>query len=937
VACFSQARELRIALKRACFLFEILVAVPLFVIGSSPAEADGFIFTGDIVLVPPTNPNPDTPSDAYYYTQSGSFGSSTNWDDEDQNFAPSAGIYAPSAPGAGDGIGIYGYPSTEFPPDLSGYIGQNWFLGWVNDGFDISGSGTFETMVVVGPGDLNLGNVNITGNTALGNQGGYATSLSSVGGIPSFDNMDNITNYSPSDQNITGSLTTPTLSLSVGTTLEPGNGTTNTSPDPVADAGSMTFDGATITTQLTQVWGIEGANGNFAGVSSSFGYIIVPIELDNSTLTATTELDLIGTDPVAYPLTTGQTEIDASNSTITAGAIVIATGDGPGNTQPSVTVIPGYGSGVADAPAEIYLDGSKLIGTNTGDNPPSLVVGDTGDGALDAEDGSTIESVQAVVGNALLSTGTVTLDDSTWTNTSFLTIGNEGDGTVTVTDNANLETDDVLYVGLNSLSSGELDISDGGTVTASTTGIDGVNSVVVGTDADSSGIITIDGDGSELDSTGDMQIGYDGDGSVSVTDGGVLKVEGDLLRIGHDDGGAGDLEITGSGSKLDAEDTSLYVGYGGTGTLEVYDGATLTVQNTSIGTEDTGDGEMDIDGSDSTATLGEVTVGDAGRGLLTITGGATANTNDVEVGGQADSEGGVLVDGDGSTLTADGDLTIGDLGDGSMQVSENAKVTASSFTISEGADGTGQLTIESGGNMTVSDDSTIGDEEGIDGTVDVEGTSSVLKVNGDLKIGGGGTGELDISDNGSVTVQGGTVGDDEGSQGTVDITGSGSILHSTGDFTIGNSGQADVTVSDGGTLRVDGDLSIGKEAGSDGSLTMDGNGSTLTYSGGDVAIGSSGTGEMTVQNGAFVDLSGTSVNVGDGEDDGSPGKGTLTVTGSGSMLNTGDLSIGSKGTGSLDVEDGGTLSSGDGTVGDEDDSEGDATITGAGSSWTATV
>jgi len=72
-----------------------------------------------------------------------------------------------------------------------------------------------------------------------------------------------------------------------------------------------------------------------------------------------------------------------------------------------------------------------------------------------------------------------------------------------------------------------------------------------------------------------------------------------------------------------------------------------------------------------------------------------------------------------------------------------------------------------------------------------------------------------------------------------------------------------------------------------------------------VTIGSSGTGTMNVQNGAFIDLSGNGVTLGDEEDNtDTTGDGTLNVTGADTVLKTGDLTVGGKGTGELNVTDG---------------------------------
>ncbi len=913
------------------------------------AHADNYGFLGSLALVPTYGGHP-TPgqeilpeADSYTESLSGDWGTAANWQDSPYPYVYSPGgngtsaiMYNSTLPGANDTVSIGGVPvgmfvPSEGPADNSdpndpvyGYhsTGAGGFAGYTGSAFNVTGAaGTIADLNVSGPGTLTLGGLTVTGTATFASQGGipiFAWDASATYQDPVIFTGD----FGPSVQTVTGgSLNTSFLILYAGTNTYPENGTGPT-PDPVADAGSLIINGASLTGTITQVVGTP-YNYGPSGTAT-----VDPVLLQGATLAATQELDLVGVDPTVSPGVTGTTTLTSTSSTITAASVVIGTGTS------------GYGTGSADAyGTELDLEsGSHLSATGTGAAQPSLVVGDTGDGTLYVDESSSISSVEAVVGNEVLTSGTVTLDGGTWQNSSFLAIGSSGQGVVNVQASGSLTTSDTLYVGLESDSVGTLAISDGGSVTADTTGIDGPNSVVVGTDEDSTGSITIDGQDSILESKGDMQIGYEGDGSVSITNGGELKVDGELFRLGHEETGNGFLEAIGSGSTISAEDSAMSVGYSGTGILNVFEGASITTGSMTIGEMETGVGNANFDGSSTTGTLGVTVVGDAGQGLLTVTGGANVNTGSITLGNQEDSEGDVLVSGDGSTLAADGDMVVGNEGNGSMQVSENANVTVSALKVADGDGGTGMLIIETGGNVTASDDSTIAGGEDSTGEIDVDGTSSKLKIQGDLTIGGSGDGTLAITDNATVLIQAGTVGDEDGSNGTVTIDGTGSILHASQDFTIGKTGAGDVTVSNGGTLQVDGDLTIGKEAGSDGSLTIDGANSTFTYSGGDISVGASGSGALTVQNGAFVSLEGTSVNVGDADDDtnGDPGSGTLTVTGADSTLITGDLSVGSKGDGDLFVENGGTLSTGDGTVGDEEDSDGIATITGAGSSWTAT-
>ncbi len=895
---------------------------------SITAHADVYFFEGTATLVTPTDP--DATVDAYTVDQQGSFGDPTVWQNGTDPYVPGLGMFPSSGPGADDSVTIQGYPADYFPPDLGGFISQNEFLGITGNGFQISGvSGTIKYLGIFGPGTLSLGSLTVTGTPSLGSADSPATEIISVGGSPVFDNLDNVLGYDPSAMTISGgTLSTPVLTLMTGTSLAPANGITDTRPDPVADAGSLTISGATLSGDVTKIYGAQGGDVGIFDVQPDQPFVEEAVMLNNATLNAKTELDIVGADPAVFANVTGQATLAASGSTITAGSVVIATGIGPSPNGHD----PGYGTGPVGAPAALTLTGSTLNATSAGDNPPSLVVGDTGDGTLTAMSGSTINAQQSVIGNAVGSTGQATIDSSTWNNASFLTIGNFGDGTLTAQNGAKVISSDVMFIGLNGGSTGTLAISGGAAVTTFTTGVDGTNSTVIGTDADSTGTLTVDGSGSQFESKGDTQIGYSGNGTATITGGGAFIVDGTLFRVGRNEGGTGLLTVTGTGSSVTATNATLYVGYGGTGTVSVQDGATLSVMATNIGGQTTGVGTLNIDGADTRADLGDVTVGDAGDGTLNIT-GATVTTKDITVGAQEGDP--VMSIGANAQVMADGDMIVGDQGIGDVHVYDHATLSVNSMMLGNGGTGDGSLTIDTNSTVT-SGDTTIATEEGSQGIIQVDGTGSALTINGDLTVGDAGDGTLTVSGNGTVSNQAASVGAQEGSTGTVEVTGQGSIWHSTGDLTIGDSGSGEVTVADGGTLRVEGDLILGKHGSSEGMLTIDGSSTQFIYSGGDVKIGSSGSGTMVVQNSAFVDLSGNSVTLGDSEDLEGPGDGTLVVTDPDSILNTGDLTIGGQGSGTLMVVNGGTLSSGDATIGDEEDADGMATVTGTGSNWTAT-
>ena len=128
-------------------------------------------------------------------------------------------------------------------------------------------------------------------------------------------------------------------------------------------------------------------------------------------------------------------------------------------------------------------------------------------------------------------------------------------------------------------------------------------------------------------------------------------------------------------------------------------------------------------------------------------------------------------------------------------------------------------------------------------------------------------------------------------------------------LTVGQSGTGNLTIRDGGTVsNVLG--AVGNLPGSQGTVTVTGPGSTWTNGNakgiGNVVVGGLGTGTLAIENGGTViSTGGSSVGLSVGS------TGTVTVTGAGSSWNNVlGLNIGSFGTGTLTIADGGTVTPG---------------------------
>jgi T5SS/PEP-CTERM-associated repeat protein len=420
---------------------------------------------------------------------------------------------------------------------------------------------------------------------------------------------------------------------------------------------------------------------------------------------------------------------------------------------------------------------ATLTATTTGFMPYSIVVGDNGSGTMNVGSGSTVTAQQSAIGNAGGSTGEVTVDDSTWKNTSFTYVGLNGTGTLAVQNDAHFTSGDIMDIGVLNNGSGTLAISGGGSVVTSTTGINGTNSTTLGVGADTTGTLTIDGAGSVLQSNGDMAIGYSGTATAMITNGGSLLLDGTIFRVGRNGGSNGTLTVDGAGSNVNSSSSTMYIGYGGTGAVTVQNDAWLTVVGTDIGglNVNLGTGTLSVDGTGTQASLGEVTDGDAGTGTLNVTGGATAKAGDLTVGLQNTGTGNLVVSDAGSGLTVNGLLKIGDAGDGLTEVLGSATISAGSLTIGASAGGGGSLGLGTGSACNTSGDAILGNVNTSGGNFYIGGTGAAeMTVGGNLTVGNGGYGYLTVSGGSALSVKGSfcAIGAEPTANGTIIVSGS---------------------------------------------------------------------------------------------------------------------------------------------------------------------
>ncbi len=537
--------------------------------------------------------------------------------------------------------------------------------------------------------------------------------------------------------------------------------------------------------------------------------------------------------------------------------------------------------GLSNSYEDLAVDGRLVVG-NAGTGQVSVEYDD--DLIVTNQDGTNVSEIGAQAsGMGLVFISGATLDLSR----ESLIVGDAGQGTLVVN----------------------------GTLTSALVGIDNEGVLLVGNQAGSSG-------------------------TVIAQDGGLLAswsvVLGADAALEDDDGNVTTPAAFGSGvvSGPDTHwlvSTALTVGSGGTGSVNVSGGGTLTVGDTSDPA--------------TNAAERELTVGDSGfvevqyGGTLVVNG--AANIYGVLEAGLVDASGAPSVyfnnDGTSPLSRIHGVMTLSDPGTifdadtqgiaidpGTLTVENSAiasigMLSGDALLIGNDPDEAGTLEILSSGTLE-SWAATSGVPQDAQGTVLVDDGSSNWFVATELDVGGAGTGIVTVSNGATVTAgdpadsgqfQGLVVGDKAGATGTVKVL-SASSLQVNGALTIGNSGTGAVTIAAASSFTLDNfdgnypTNDIGSAPGSSGTLVVTDADSTMDASTTSIYVGDQGDGTLVAENAANIDVGGT---IGGG------------------------LVVGNQatGTGTLLVLNGGTLTSWQDSIGQNATAHGTVMVDGTGS------
>nr|WP_253271863.1 autotransporter outer membrane beta-barrel domain-containing protein [Yersinia mollaretii] len=354
----------------------------------------------------------------------------------------------------------------------------------------------------------------------------------------------------------------------------------------------------------------------------------------------------------------------------------------------------------------------------------------------------------------------------------------------------------VLFVGYNG--NGTLQISDGGVVN------NPVNATHVGFGVGAVGYLEVSGTGSQLTNGGELRIGGENDsnGMMRITDGAVVTNQNNA-DIAYRPGSTGSVEVTGLGSIWNAGNR-MFIGHEGDGSLKITNGGIVTTATkASVAAGTTSTGYVEVSGAGSRWQVGTLLdIGTNGPATMVVSdGGVVASQS----GNINDSIGVVEITGTDSRWDNAETLQIG------------------SFYASVGSNST--LNITNGGVVTDSF-GYVGAGKDATGQVNISGTDSSWQNSNSLVIGNNGNGSVVVSDGGNLSSSGSYVGYAAGSKGDVLVTGVNSNWVNTGDISFGEfGGNASLTINNSGTVQTD-NLIIAKDATSTGVLNI---GSAANY------------------------------------------------------------------------------------------------------------
>jgi T5SS/PEP-CTERM-associated repeat protein len=717
-----------------------------------------------------------------------------------------------------------------------------------------------------------------------------------------------------------------------------------------------------------------GYYGNGGPLSNGNEHVVANVTIDGADSKWTSGRDTIGNGGANFTLGAGP-NTQATVTVRNGGALVVdgtgapvgsfssfVVGQGGGHGTLDITgngsvqlfnAGAAVGSGTGSTGALSISSGGKLVLDNTGFQPRSIVIGQSGgQGTLNIGAGGSAQLLNAGIGigGATGGNGTLSITNGgTLSSTGGSGVAN-GSGPVTGT---------VIIDGLGSSWTITRDLASGG-------GQAGLSIAPV-SNADGSLTLkngaTLSVNGARANPASDNSIPNIGlatspnsTGTMSVGSGSAVTFSGDtgVLIVG---GGAGQasngatalLNITGGGAIEGTGNNGLvYVALGrnqADGTLKV-DGVGSRLKVAGVG----GTNTQGLDGTGGLIDVGRNRGFGGGTGTMNVTGGGSVVISDngqvasnggvaLRLAQGADTSGTVKVSGPGSSIvvtsTSGSSATtpyvyIGNGGVGQMTISNGGSVSVlgsgeRDFIVGNSSTGSGTLNVNTGGNINASWFA-VGNNGGL-GTATIDGSTvsldgvvyppNLVPVGAGVRVGRGvgANGTLNLQNGAIIDVHNTTAGSNVILGGTSVLPGGTGTLNMSSGSAINFTGPAA-----GASLQIGGVTGAGGSGGT-GTITMTGNSVVNLGATGQVFVGgNAGTsGTLTIASASAINAG--QVSIGGNSDTVAGGNGTAAVTGAGSALNAigvgnlGDITVGRNATGLLAVSNGGTASAIDMGVG----------------------
>lgn len=239
---------------------------------------------------------------------------------------------------------------------------------------------------------------------------------------------------------------------------------------------------------------------------------------------------------------------------------------------------------------------------------------------------------------------------------------------------------------------GALTISGGGSVTNGGFGLVGLNSTGNGT-------VLVTGAGSSWTSTGRLEVGTSGEGTLTIADGAVVRANlasfaaGSSL-VGFGVNSRGTVLVTGMGSRWENA-ASPTIGNLGTGILTISAGGFVSGGEAYLGFGSGSSDTATITGAgsvwDTSSGPGYASIAERGQASLGIENGGAFLSRFAQVGISTGSTAAFTVTGTGSRWTNSGIIEVGRSGSGTLTIANGGTVSASTVRLAVNSSGTGTL------------------------------------------------------------------------------------------------------------------------------------------------------------------------------------------------------------------------------------------------------